>query len=71
MLTIKLGTHTLKKITVRVGNVQEVKKQVQKSRGVQAGVLLVNKSSVIGESKTGLVLLRDNYGKKLIKKEYD
>lgn len=68
-LTIKLGTHVLKKVTVRVGNATQVRER--KSLWIKAGLLLVNNSTVIGEAKTGIVLLRDSYGTKMVNKHYD
>lgn len=68
-LKIKLGDRILQTVPVRVGNAKQI--QEQKSLGVTAGKLYVTSSIVTGEAKTGIVLLRDNLGTKLIKKEFE
>ncbi len=68
-LKIKLGDRVLKTIPVRVGNAKQT--QERKSLGVTAGKLFVTSSIVTGEAKTGIVLLRDNLGTKLIKQEFE
>ncbi len=45
--------------------------QAKKKLGIQRGKIFTESKIVVGEAKTGLVLLRDAYGKKMIDRPYE